>query len=255
MSFGINSRQLAEALQVQPVNMGVHASLGLKYMMDSVLPYVQPGDTVVLIPEYSQFFGSRAYGGAELLRMVLDVDRSGLRQLTPRQWLNILPELPKFTLSKLRPREYQAERSGDADVYGRDSFNQYGDAVAHWGLPPEKFAAYPPANETLNNAVFDDIRAFEAQVRARGGRLSITFPGLQDTSFDNLRDQIDLVEHQLRVAGFQVLGDPERYRIPGYLMFNTPYHLTQEGANLRTALLIEDLKPIGFAHVSEAPRP
>ena len=38
-----------------------------------------------------------------------------------------------------------------------------------------------------------------------------------------------------------MLGYPERYKIPNNMMYNTPYHLTKEGVDLRTQRLIEDL--------------
>jgi hypothetical protein len=39
-----------------------------------------------------------------------------------------------------------------------------------------------------------------------------------------------------------VMGSPERYVMPETLMFDTPYHLIKKGVDLRTELMIEDIK-------------
>ena len=41
-------------------------------MMDHTLPYVREGDVVLVIPEYSHFFGVNGFGDRELLLTVLD---------------------------------------------------------------------------------------------------------------------------------------------------------------------------------------
>ena len=41
---------------------------------------------------------------------------------------------------------------------------------------------------------------------------------------------------------FNLLSNPERYIIPDSLIFNSEYHLTKKGVDMRTFLLIEDLK-------------
>jgi hypothetical protein len=242
LSFGIDSRVLADELGVNPVNTGLHATLGLRYMMASTLPYVRRGDVVVLVPEYSHYYGDRAYGGEELLRTVVDVDRRSIATLTPAQWANVARYLPKLALTKLRPAEYTHRQGAEPGVYERRSFNRYGDAVAHWGLPREPFAPNEPAPGAFNGRVVEDIRKFEARVRARGAVLYLSFPGLQAASFANLRGQIAEVDAKLREAGFVILGTPQRYAIPEEFMFNTPYHLTRQGADLRTRRLVADLR-------------
>ena len=242
LSFGINSQLLEDELGLNPVNTGLHASLGLKYMMDSTLPYVRRGDVVVLVPEYSHYYGDLAYGGEELLRTVVDVDRRSIFTLGLRQWGNVARYLPKLALSKLRPGEYTFTQSARPGVYERRSFNRYGDAYVHWTLAREPFEAHGPAPGSFNDAIVADIRRFESQVRGRGAVLYVSFPGFQAASFANLRGQIAQIDAKLRESGLVLLGTPERYALPEEHMFNTPYHLTRQGVDLRTRLLIADLR-------------
>lgn len=242
LSFGIDSRLLKDELGLSPINTAIHANLGLTYMMASVLPYVRPGDLVILAPEYEQFYGDRAYGAQELLRTVIDVDRPSSALLSLRQWAHIAPYLPRFALSKLRPGEYRFMRPAEPGVYERRSFNQYGDATVHWGLEGKPFAPHEPASGRFNDGVVAEIAAFERRVRERGAALYLTFPGFQAASFANMRGQIEQIEAKLRERGLVLLGAPERYAMPERLMFDTPYHLTRQGVELRTRLLIADLR-------------
>lgn len=243
LSFGINSKLLQDELGMNPVNTGLTASLGLKYMMDSTLPWVRHGDVVVVVPEYSHYYGGRAYGGEELLRTVVDVDRRrSLSTLTFRQWANVARYLPKLALSKLRPGEYIVRQSAEPGVYERRAFNQYGDVSVHWTRAREPFALYEPASGSFDETVIADIRDFGEQVRGRGAVLYLSFPGFQAASFANLRGQIAEVETRLREAGLVLLGTPERYALPEEHMFNTPYHLNKQGVDFRTRLLIADLR-------------
>jgi hypothetical protein len=70
----------------------------------------------------------------------------------------------------------------------------------------------------------------------------LTFPALQQTSFELEKEKIKAIEKELRKRDLLLIGTPERYVIPDTLIFDTPYHLTKTGVDLRTRLLIEDLK-------------
>ncbi|MGB5769619.1 MAG: hypothetical protein WBM32_07080, partial [Crocosphaera sp.] len=119
LSFGINSQMIKDSLGLNPINTGIHASIGLKYMMDDVLDHIRAGDIVVIAPEYEQFYGKTAYGRNELLRIVFDIDRESLDSLDFQQWLKILPYFPRFSLSKLKPIEYFFQKSSNIGVYER----------------------------------------------------------------------------------------------------------------------------------------
>lgn len=240
LSFGLDSRMIQNSLGLHPVNTGIHASIGLIYMMDHVLPYIVPGDVVVVSPEYSHFFGKTAYGGEELLRIVLDVTPSDLNLLGPKQWANVIGYLPEFLLSKLDPDEYfDFETSG---IYGIRSFNAYGDVDAHWELEHGDFLPYPEMEGSFNESVLDELSDFREKLQNIGACLWITFPGFQSASFENNRKQIMRVEAELKARQFPLLGSSERYIMSDGLMFNTPYHLVKEGVDYRTRLLIEDIR-------------
>ena len=239
LSFGLNSQTVKDSLRLNPINTAIHASIGLQHMMDNTIQYVNEGDIVVVAPEYQHFFGRFVYGGEELLRTISDVKYAPLKT---NQIKNIYKFLPKLALSKINPLKYIYIR--ESDVYSVNSFNEYGDVYTHWGLEPRKIVPDLGNDDDYNPNTIRLINDFRIELKKKNASLYITYPSFQASSFDNNIKQIKKVENELINSGFELLGYPERYRMNDSLMFNSTYHLSKEGVDLRTQLLIEDIKNI-----------
>ena len=194
----------------------------------------------MISPEYQNFFGTTAYGNETLLRIVFDVSPASIKTLRKEQWINILPYLPKYSFSKLNILEYFFEKK--SIIYDRASFNQYGDVNAHWGLPANKIVSAGTITGNFNDKLIDELKKIEYKVAAAKATLYITFPCIDGGTFNNNTSQIAKVEAQLRKNNFTLLGTPERYRMPDSLIFFAPYHLTKQGMDIRSRLLIEDIR-------------
>ena len=240
LSFGLNSQLIKDSLKLNPINTAIHAALGLKYMMDNTIQYIKKGDVIILSPEYNHFYGEYVYGHEELLRTVSDIDYTSLSDLDMLQLKSISKYFLKYCFSKFKPSEYRGFYENK--IYSTNSFNKYGDAYIHWDLQPLKvnpageiMGAYNPNTVTL-------IDKFRVELERKGALLLITFPCLQEESFDNITHQIKKVEEKLVIGKFNLLSSPERYRIPDEMLYNTPYHLSKKGVDYRTYLLIQDIK-------------
>lgn len=240
LSFGLNSQIIKDSLQINPINTAIHASIGIKFMLDNTLDYVQNGDIVVLVPEYSHFYRSLNFGSEELMRTIFDVNLKNIEYLNNFQIKNIFPYLYKYSLTKFNPNEYI--NVNESDVYSVNSFNQFGDTYTHWGMEQQAFSSYPPITDKFNYEVIKYIEEFSFAVKGKGAILLVTFPSFQETSFNKSIVAIQKVEDKLFKSSLMVIGTPERYRIPDSLMFNTPYHLNKQGVDYRTKLLIQDIE-------------
>lgn len=238
--YGLNGQIIKDSLDLNPINTGSIATVGLSFMMDNTLPYIRSGDIVVVAPEYQQFFGTFAYGNQGLLRLLMDVDPKGFEYIKMEQWLKIGKNLPDYFVSKLDPEEYFNVHVDPA--YRSDIFNEFGDSNAHWVLKKQGFDPYDFVKRKLNKSILKEMKKFEQKVIDRGAFIYVTYPCFQDTSFEINKSQISMVESALNDYEFKILGTAERYKMPDSLMFDTPYHLIKEGVDLRTNYLIEDLK-------------
>lgn len=248
LSFGINSQTIKDSLSLNPINASIHAGIGLIYMLDNTLEYIRAGDIVIVVPEYAQFFDNYAYGDQELLRTIFEVPNDGnFKNIGIKQLINVSPYFLHYIFSKVKTTEY--EQIKEHPLYSRSSFNKFGDVDTHWNLPNQEFAAQTTLEGELNTGVLEVLESYQNSISNKGAQMFISFPGYQSASFNNSRKQIFAIERQLKIRGFRLLGNPSRYKIPDSLMFNTPYHLSKQGVDYRTRLLIEDLK----SSMSEVP--
>lgn len=245
--YGLNSELIKDSLRINPINAGVTATVGLVFMMENTLQYIQKGDIVVIIPEYQQFYNEFAYGGDDLVRLLFDVDRAGFDKLRKKQWIGILKNCPNYFVSKFDPREYFNINLNP--VYGLDIFNEYGDSNKHWGMEKKKFSPSNYFTGDFNYTVIEELKSFRDKLWQKQAILFVTFPGYQAKSFDINHEQIFRIDKELKKEQFILLGYPERYKMRDSLMFDTPYHLIKEGVDLRTNLIIEDIRKTDLLNI------
>ena len=259
LAFGIDSKEMMDSLGLNVVNMGLYAKLGLRYMLAQVKPYIKKGDIVIVVPEYDQFYGDFANGDNTLNTALLyaPADR-----------------IPDFIRSYsivdvvLRPRVENARRSflraaaaavgrenqffpPDTDpVYNRHSFNQYGDVVSHLGkkgLDPDSIYVKPlPPLKDFNRKTLSDLNSVSDKAAEVGARAYFMFPSYIDRSYVINVAAIDSLRRKL-VGGMKmpIIGTARDFVYPKQLFFDTRYHLTGEGRQLRTMEMIHILRETG----------
>ncbi len=239
VSMSLDSQTIKDSIGRNPINTGVHAAIGLVYMLDHTFPGIKKGDVVVVIPEYDQLFGDFAYGANELFRTVFDVRQTNLNTLRWKQIKNTYEFLPAYAVSKYMPSEYKT-LGGDA-VYLRDAFNSYGDCYKRLENREPNELVFGHIDRPFNPEIITILKDFETKVKAKGASMIVAFPAFEQRSYDNSADKIREVEKAYRDNHFTVVGNPQKYRFPNELMYDTPYHLSTKGVQIRTQMLIAEL--------------
>jgi hypothetical protein len=243
LSFGLNSQIIKDSLNLNPINTAIHANIGIKYMFDNTLKKKKKGDIVIFVSEYSLFNRDWNDGTEELFRTVFDCNKNNIKLLNIKQLFNCFLYAGNFILSKFDITEYVKVK--ESDVYSVNSFNQYGDVDAHWYLEDFHTDCKPFGTMDINKynpKIMTEIKRIADRLQEKGCILFISYPGLQESSFNNSKETIKKIEAEFQAHGFTVLGTPQKYLISDSLIFDTPYHLNKQGVELRTNLLIEDLK-------------
>ncbi len=242
LSFGLNSQEIKDSLGLNPINTSIQASIGIKYMMDNTMKYIRKGDIVVLVPEYQLYYNSLNQGSKELMRTVFDVNFYNIKNLNIIQFINILPLLPEYAITKFKPSEYHPKVDED-DIYAVNSFNQYGDAFRHWTKKDQHDKIVPiQLKNEFNPRVIDYLISQNKKLEKKGAVLLISYPCFQESSYLSSLERIEKVEKELKKSGLNIIGTPERYKMADTLMFNTPYHTNKTGVDRRTKRVIEDIR-------------
>jgi len=242
LSYGLNSQLIKDSLALNPINTSIHAGVGLKYMLRHTINYIKEGDTIIIAPEYHQFYGTFANGEAVLLPLLFEISYD-FSNLDFKQFLTLSQFFGDYISSKLKFwNDLKSDKLIKNELNGLYSYNKYGDAYMHWSLPkPISFIKYSIGGD-FNNEVIKLLIEFEKKIKEKNAHFFITFPCIAESSSKQGFVQIKIIEKKLKEQGFNILGTPERYFFNDSLIFNTAYHLTKEGVDLRTIKLIEDFK-------------
>jgi hypothetical protein len=257
LAFGIDSAAVEKALGYPVVNMGMGFNMGLRFMLDVVEPRIRKGDIVVLVPEYNLFFG--LLDGDERLLDVLELYPQGWQYVHSRQqFKNIATNLFKHVKFKVNRVLQQIGHTSDPDcVYCPQAFNDYGDLVAHLDKPSRdvaRMAFLKSASQEVDSEAIDVVNAFARELRTRGARVLFLFPCLPQTHYDLRRAAIDRLEQSLQnKLEVEMPSTPSDYVYPLHSFYDWVYHLNREGRTIRTARVIEDIRPTVEAARRQSP--
>lgn len=248
---GIDSGRLAAPFGLHPVNMSLHAGLGLRFMLDELRGEIAGGDVIVVAPEYSHF--SELLDGNQPVADILDLDPGAARHFrSPNQVLTALRFAPQTFKAKLK-RFVQSATGGlppgspPDPVYHRGAFNECGDMISHLDLPSRDISGdrdiMPlPPDRNARRAI-SCLNDFAAHAESRGARVLVFPPSVSEEHLNRNAENVAALEAMLREElNVPLVAEPRRYAFRPEEMYDTKYHLNGEGRRRRTLLMIEDLR-------------
>lgn len=239
LSFGIQSELIEEELNMPVVNMGFHGGVGNAFHENMIKGYVNESDIVVIChTSYSDD------GNVENYLIALESIDDDLRLwnlVDKKEWWSLIKAIPT---SINRGMQRKTGKDIDYGVYARESFNRYGDNVAircvgeqviDWseGVP------VPMVNDICVNRLNELNKYIESQ----GATMLIAGYPIADGEYTPTKDNYEKFERELREKiDCPVISSVDDYYFSYNLFFDTYYHLTNEGAEIRTHQLIKDLQ-------------
>jgi len=67
LAFGMDSKTISEYYNMPVINMGLHAGIGLHFLLEGIKPYVKKDDIILIIPEYSHFYDTYLGASSDLI--------------------------------------------------------------------------------------------------------------------------------------------------------------------------------------------
>lgn len=251
LSFGLNSERISQKFNAPVINMGIHAGIGLRFMMKSTKPYIKKGDIVVLSTEYEDYYNENYFGNIEAVGIVFDIAPSTIEYLSVRQFYHLSPLLTKYAcknIINLPQTLYERHFKGNSintiqTIYDISSFNGYGDVYMHWDLDNRPFLPAPQSIHFrgINTIALEGIKELKNYVENLGAYFLLLPPVYQKSSYINQEHIIKIVESELIDFGIPFDSPTNRYVFDDSLFFNTRYHPNKTGLEFRTSLVIEDI--------------
>lgn len=240
-AFGLNAPELEEASGYKVVNLGLHAGFGFSFISEIAKANINPGDIVLLGYEY-YWTGEDAFTeiGADLVMSGIDDKISMYRYVMPNQWKSIVGYLFTYAAKK---NEYVCY----GGIYSRSSFSKEGNQMT-----VERKETYVPKPENerevepiISEASKQYLLKMKKYIESRGAEVYFVSAPYAVSSTKNPQDLLTMVQNEKGEIGISYLSDPIAYGFVDDLMYDTEFHCNSKGEEVRTKLLIQDLKQAG----------
>jgi hypothetical protein len=247
VAYGFDSERLAMLIHRPVINMGLHANLGLKFMLTDLYPYIHSGDIVLIMPEYIQFFNNHYEGLSYKLAELLDTYPEGIWSLDAYQIINMQKEYAPLLRSKISRALASIQIN---PFYYRYLFNKYGDIKKEIkSTPSQTIRDTPYVNENdkfdINSIKF--LNNFNKKIAAKGARILLIYPAGRKTNCEASGSRLNLLDKELKGSlDFPILLSPSETCINDSYFSDTEYHLNNEGTELRMDVIADLLISNGF---------
>jgi hypothetical protein len=255
LAYGVDSKAIEEQLKIPVVNMGVHAGLGLNFILNEIKSDVRNGDILILSIEYYLADPVDA-----LISHTIDVFPDAITyfplhfQYTRRvddittRLSNVRKQLQK-SLDLIDDPQLTVAFNPVPDpekttIYRRDAFNEYGDAIGQLNLTPpgvlvDRFTMTP---DDYSRWIIL-LNKFAKYSLEKGASVYFMFAHFPQSEYKKNKSSIKIFEKQLKEKlDIRIMNTPESLVLPDSCFFDTVYHLNRTGRAERTRRMIEILR-------------
>lgn len=242
LSFGLNSKRISDSLHIAVINTGVHAGLGLKFQLNTIIPRLKRGDVIVIMPELSNFFGGINGDKTGVLSLAaICTSLQELKHLNVKQMGKVIGG---FGLSL---KYYYASLNENDGMHNVNAYNYFGDNERHWADTTKYVINFgKPRNVPVDNEAVEWLSSQIIDLREEGYKV-ILFPAtIVETEYRNKSKQITKCFKAMSEAGVPFMVGERAHVMPDEYVYDTPNHLNKAGVDSLTTILIQELRSLGI---------
>jgi len=253
IAYGIDSQQLEHHFNMPVVNIGINGSMGLLFPMELVKQHAREGDIVILSSSHKHWLETRqgnifyGYKPKNSLWQILVSDFSAIQYMRhPKQLDIVMAQHIDAVETRIQEGLFEPQDCIFVEKKRlRAHYNANGDYVEHLTEenPNKTFGHILIDGATIPDDVLEMTNKFAKDVRAKDADLIYILPPYAESAYNNNKDKIDLFPDLMRAnLDFPILGITEQFIYPDNQMFDTEYHLHNEGREINTQQIIELLE-------------
>lgn len=247
--YSIQCEMIQQQTGMPCIAMGATAYLGLEYYLSLLEDHLHQGDLVILAPEIVMLQDQVSYSTTW---MAVENDPGLLAAVPLSYWPGMVSGYYTYSRQKLDLyRQKGAPTQSPQEQYEAFGFGPWGDIPGQRESLLE--SGYDKNNiltltgDDLAPRVRRAIKDFAKKVQAAGARVVMTWAPFDELAYAGTADQLDALQAQLeQQTGLSYLGSLAESMLPGELFYDSNNHLTSQGAELRTQMLLEDLFAAGL---------
>lgn len=246
--YSIRCEQVAEAAGMPCIALGATAYLGLEYYLALIDDELHPGDIVILAPEFAMLQNAVSYSTTW---MAVENSPSLLAALPVSYWPGMVSSYYTYSRQKLDLlRQKGAPTATAQEQYAAFGFGPWGDIVTERESILE--SGYDKNNiltlddSSLSDDVVKAVRRFAKKAQKAGATVVLTWAPFDTLAYTGTTQQLEEFQAQLESrTGLAYVGRLTDCMLPAELFYDSNNHLTSEGAELRTRMLLDDLAENG----------
>ncbi len=247
LAFGINSEKIQSETGLPVVNMGLHAGLGLEFILEELKRSVRQGDIVYLSPEYyldlKGDFKLKRYTGQFFPEANSYYQSNPLKD--GMQEIKIHIEKTRNEIKAFRFNNPATDKNAknEISVYSRKAFNKYGDVVAHLGQAKPEIINDRTALQYRYWEGIKVLNEFNDFAKANKVKVFFVYPNYPQSEYEKNKKAIKgLAADLAKDLTIEIINRPEDFLYDDTLFFDTIYHLSKEGREKRTEAMLRLMK-------------
>lgn len=233
--MSLDSGTIKDSLNLNIINYGLTAPVGLKFMIDDISLYAKKRDILVFAPEWHHFY-NLAYGSNEALSLILrTAGYDKIHLLNYRQFLSVIKGIPVYLSQNLWL--YLRNKSSDMKL------NKFGDEIDHWNKENNYKSNPKPITDKFDE---DFSLYFINKLNEIENKCTVLIipPSCCNIAMKKWDRQVNEVENYLKENGHPFIIDPDSSSFSEKYMYDSDYHLNKKGVDIRTSLVIDALKKV-----------
>lgn len=235
-AFGIDSKQISKTVNMPVVNLGIHAGLGLDFMLKEAHENIKKGDIVFLSTEY--FLKRR--GEIKLHALLYDTNPNVEKYCT--ETINDKILLRVINIQRIVSGlfyKYISKIPTNTELFNRKQFSAEGDMLGHLEAEqPQSQAGRDLFTVTDYSSNIELMNDFIEYAQNQGASVYYLFPCYSKTQYELNKIAIHDFEKQLRnKLTCRILNTPQNFLFNDEYLYDTVYHLNKKGREIRTQIM------------------
>lgn len=239
VAFGFESELIEESFGMPVVNMGLHAGLGNAFHENMAKLNVVNGDIYILC--HTQFTDDNKILDPVLAWTTVENHLELWKIFRKEDIFPMFLSYPTYLKRCLYLYANEYGNKDDGTVYSRCRLNEYGD------VDLERFCSYThnanSFNAEINDQTIERINELNEYLEERGATLLVAAYPIATGEMICPKEEVVAFQYELEnKLDYLVISNYADYVMDEKYFYDTGYHLTTEGAEIRTKLLIDELK-------------
>ena len=248
LAFGLKSPIIEEALNYHVVNFGLHAGIGIRYLLEDAFEYIKQDDIVIVTAEYTNFFSGSFGSGDTLTNLMIVTNYRKMDLFNFQQWIEIIKMAPWFMCnSYYMSLKKQIKKKQDKPLYDYNKynyiasgFNKNGDEASHYKFKGEKiYESNERETRNVNEEFIIWLDDILKKYEGKGARVYMMPPVCTQAVFKTVYNEN--IAAALKKINRPYLAEPSKIALPNEYNFNGGYHVDNAGATLNTNHILNAL--------------